>query len=265
MRVFKKVMIVALIMIAIVISTNIVKADMGAKPSITIHLKNMKTTAYTIDLLTKNNPEEFNRKITDKYISYVDKAIYKYNKDGWVATTLRNSILWGNIEGNTERTHTFSYFGTPTEFKVIIQFADGKVKTSDVFKRNTLTYNMYLDVDTMTGSENEQTAVRKTDYITIAKCLIITIVVELIIALIMKIDYFETIIIVNIITQACLQGGLLLNLTSYLKGFIILEIGIFVFEYLIYSIFFTRVTNKKIFIYTLLANLATAYLTFIIK
>lgn len=265
MKIISKVIISIFLVATYICVANFVSADMGAKPSITVNLLNMKTTEYTIDLLTKNDSEDFYSTILDKYKNYENEPIFKYNEDNWVATTLRQSILWGQIDGNEEKINTFEYFGTPDEFKVIIQFENGEIRVSDIFVRKVLTYNIYLDVNTMSSILDESTDQKiSIDSMSLIKCMIFTIVVELLLAYIMKIHYPKTIIIVNIITQILLQFLLLRAFANYLTTFVILEIGVVGLEYLIYRKIFTRVTNKTLLIYTVLANLLTALLTFVV-
>lgn len=265
MKIFKKIIISILLVVTVCIGAAVVQADMGTKPSIIVHLQNMDTEDYTIDLLTRNNKEDFYNKINSQYIGYKDTPIYKYDKGGWMATALREELLWGEIYGNREKTHTFTYFGTPTEFKVIIQFKDGKTKVSDVFVRKVLTYNIYIDVNTMSSLNDDGSDQKLTlNYMSLFKCLILTVSLELLLAWVMKIHYPKTIIIVNIITQIFFQIALLRNFSNYLTSFVILEIAIVIVEYLIYRKIFTRVTNKRLMIYTIIANFITAYLTFMI-
>ncbi len=250
--------IIMFILIFILLGATNVKADMGPKPSITIYLKNMDTTEYTLDLLTKpKNEEEFYKQIANNYTGYEDTPIYKYNDNGWMATTLRDSLLWGHIEGNSSKTHTFNYFGVPDEFKVIIQYKDGTIKTSDVIEKTEFNYEMYLDVNTMKAEQRYTFNLGNA-----LTCMVITIIIELLIAMVINIDHSKQIILVNIFTQILIQCLRLFNFTSFMLSFIIAELLIFFIEYVIYKLLFRDTDNKTIIIYTLIANTITAFLTF---
>lgn len=247
---------IILIFIFILFGANIVKAD---KPSITIYLKNMNTTEYTLDILTKPKDEqEFYSRISDTYIEYKDTPIYIYNDNGWMATNLRNELLFGHIKGNSLKTHTFTFFvGVPDEFKVIIQYKDGTIKTSDIIERTELDYEMYLDVNTM---KVEPKYTFNLDNVLI--CMIITIIIELLIAIVINIKHTEQIILVNLFTQILIQSLRLFNFTSFILSFIIAESLVFFIEYVIYQKIFKDIDNRTIIIYTFIANIVTAFLTF---
>lgn len=250
--------IIILIFIFILFGANNVKADMGPKPSITIYLKNMNTTEYTLDLLTKPKDEkQFYTQMVDKYTEYKDTPIYKYNDNGWMATTLRNGLLWGDIKGNSLKTHTFRYFGVPDEFKVIIQFKDGTIKTSDIIEKTEFDYEMYLDVNTM---KVEQKYTFNLGNVLI--CMAITIIIELLIAMVMNIKHTKQIILVNLLTQILIQSLRLFNFTGFILSFIIAELLVFFIEYVIYKKIFKDIDNRTIIIYTFIANIVTAFLTF---
>ena len=253
-----KKIIIIIALIFILFGTITVNADTGPKPSITIYLENMDTTEYTLDLLTKPEPkyqEGFYYSISES--EYINEPIYKYNKGGWMATSIRDFWLWGNIEGNSEKRHRFTYWGVPDEFKVIIQYKDGTIKTSDVIQRTEFDFVMHLDVNTM--KVEHVFAFNLSDIII---CITITLILEILIALIMRIRNIKVIIFANLITQILIQSLRLFNFTNYILPFIILELIIFFIEYVIYKKLFKDVDSKKILQYTIIANAATAILTF---
>lgn len=255
----KKKIIIILTFFCLLIGIDNVKADMGPKPSIEIYLKNIETTEYTIDLLTKHTDDNFYSYLNVDYFEYKNTPLYKYNKDGWMATTVRTNLLWGNIEGNSSKKHRFSYFGTPSTFKVIIQFKDGTIKTSDIIERTKFNYEMYLDVSTMKVEKKYGFNLAE-----ILKCMLITVVVEIIIAKTMKINHLKQITLINIFTQIIIQLLRLTNFPNYIFSLILAELIVFIIEYEIYKVLFKKdTTNKRILIYTIIANLITAIATLI--
>lgn len=252
----KKILLLALFILLI---PTTVCADTGPKPSITVKLKNMKGTNYKIDLLSDCSTKK--DEIVDMYSSYKNEPIYKYHEGNWYATTLRNFLLHGEVEGNKSHTHTFTYFGVPDKFKVIIQTSDGKIKVSDIINKKEFNYNLTIDVDTM-----KVASIGGSTIFSFIKILLITVLVELFIALLFKIRSYNVVVITNLITNSLMQLAIIRYLPIFgsLIIIIILEIIVFFIEYLTYLKFIKEIPNKNKFIYTLIANLTTALITFII-
>ncbi len=242
--------VLALIFLFVIcISTN-VNADTSPKPSITIYLKNMNTSNYKIDLLTKLSENFYHM---EQFKGY---PMYEYNDNGWVATTLRDDLLWGDIKGNESRTHIFSYMDVPYEFRVIIQFEDGTIKTTDVIKRTEFNYKMYLDVNTM-----EVEKIHEIDIAEALQCMVVTLIIEIILAVIMNINHVPTIAITNIMTQIIVQSIEFFDFNFKLV-FTIAELLVFIVEFIVYKNMFKDIDSKSVLKYTFFANLITALLTF---
>ncbi len=108
--------------------------------------------------------------------------------------------------------------------------------------------------------------------IKVLTAIIITIFVETIIAIIMKINKYEVIIPVNIITQLLLHSVTIIlmivmeNIPLYF--YFIAEPLIVLIEYLLYSFLIKDIPKKKLCIYSLIANIASfglSLLTLLIK
>ncbi len=270
MKIIYKIIFVTLFTLIFIIMLSInynVKADRGAKPSITIKLKNMKTTNYIIDLLVYdkdgtnyNDKMDYNGNgLTDDEI----KKLYDINLDGWISESTRwNSyLLFSDCVGNKNYTHTFSYFGTPERYKVLIINNDtGEMLVSNEIVREGFTSIIEIDINTM-GVKNK---VKSQSYINIVLLpLIITLLIELVVAILMKIGHLKLITLVNILTNTSLNI-LLSNFISFnIINFIILEIIVFVIEYLVYKISIKNIKNNKILKYTLISNFASMVITFI--
>ena len=251
----KKKLLFLLLILLLPISAS---ADTGPKPSITIKLKNMNTTNYKIDLLSDfSDKKEYIDDIVDHYSEYKNEPIYKFHEGNMYATTLRNFLLHGSIEGNKNKSHTFTYFGVPNEFKVIIQMPDGTIKVSELLKKKAFDYNVTLDVNDMKlVSENKD--INIFNYF---KLLLITVIIELLIALLFKTKKYYVIIVTNIITNTLLQFAMFKN--SSILLFIMFEIIIFISEYFIY-LRYIDIDKKNLLTYTLLANIITMLITFIV-
>ena len=234
-----------------------VLADTGPKPTINVTLKNINSTNYKIDLLSDfSDKKEDIDGIVDYYSKYKDEPIYKYHEKYWYATTLRNFLLHGSIEGNENRSHTFTYFGVPNKFKVIVQMPDGSIRVSRLLEKNAFDYDVTIDVNDM-KVVNENNDIDIFNYI---KILLITVIIEFLIALLFKTKKYYVIIITNIITNTLLQFVMFKN--SNILLFLMFEIIIFISELFIY-LRFIDINKKKLLLYTLLANLITMLLTFI--
>lgn len=273
--------------------TNISNADTGPKPSITITLKNMNSSKYYLDLLTKDSssPEVFYKEYDDG--STEDKnlrkePIYKYREDEWMATAMRDSLLWGSIIGNTEYTHTFNYFGTPDEFKVIVQMPDGTIKVSDTIKRTDFNARYTIDVSDMKIINNISFIERLFDAVGKMLPYIIIVVITVVVELAISSGFLKhkeenikqnrkIIITTNILTNLAFQlitvslPDLLDDIdfisgfsyfNYYILTFIILEIIIFFGEYNTYKNHLKVENSETILKYTVFANIITAALTF---
>lgn len=264
-----KFFIICILIMFIIIFTGFnynVSADMGPKPSITIKLKNMNTKNYLIDLLVYDESgENYNSAMNYNGEGLTQEEIetlYKINYDGWISegTRWNSYLLFADCNGNSKYEHYFNYFGTPETYKVVIVFNDGETRVTDVIHRTDFQSEITIDVNTME-------VVSKGNVLSNLKSIIIplllTIIVEIIIALVMKFKNTKVIILTNAITNILLQFLLIYSPLSYILTFAILELLIFITEYLIYKKYFKDISKSKIISYTLLANLITVILTFV--
>jgi len=279
-----KIFITCILILFVTIFTGLnytVNADMGAKPSITINLENMNTQNYLIDLLVYDesgenyaSPLNYNGKEGEQYnttTGYNDlqtitveqlEILHKINYDGWISEGTRWDayLLFADCSGNSKYEHYFSYFGTPEKYKVVIVFNDGEIRVTDVIHRTDIQSEVTIDVNNMeVVSKGNVSSNLKSILIP----LILTIIVEIIIALFMKLKNVKVILFTNAVTNILLQLMLLYSPISYIVTFIIMEILIFITEYLIYKKYFIDTPKTKIICYTLLANLVTVMLTFV--
>lgn len=271
---YKLLIIFILIFCIINIFSNKVQADLGPKPSITIKIKNINSDNYIIDLFVDSKSNEIYRD-ENKYASatssefktakrknitkeQADKLLYSLNYDGWVSASTRDSFLWGDCMGNSSHEHYFRYFGVPETYKILIINNDtGEIKLSKKIERRDFNSVVTIDARTMKVNQNYTF-----NFSEIIESIIITCVIEVFVALIMNIKHTKQIILVNLLTQIGIQSLRLLNFSNYLLSFIIAELLVFFIEYLIYKKLFKDIEQKKIIIYTIIANLTTAMLTF---
>ena len=237
-----------------------VRADIGPKPSIDVKVDNLKTSNYLIDLFVydKDGKDYSSEKsyngegLTEEQIT----KLYELNYEGWISESTRWSsyLLFADCAGNKDHTHHFSYFGTPTKYKVVIINNDtGEIKISDEIVRKDFNSSITIDYKTMdTISKKSNNSILMS-----LIALILTIIVEVLIAHLFKTGYYKIITITNIITNLCLQIFLLLMANKLLLAFIIGEVIVIVCELLIYLYRFKDLSKFKIALYTMCANVTT--------
>ena len=144
---------------------------------------------------------------------------------------------------------------------IIINNDTGKIKVSDEIIKKDFSSKVTLDYNNMIFESDSSLNLKN-----IFLILLITIIVKVVIALLMKYrKHVKVIMITSIVTNILLQ--LLLNVISgnYFIKLILFEILVVFDEYLIYKKFMKSESTSKILIYTLIANMITASLTFAIK
>jgi hypothetical protein len=241
-------------------------ADMGPKPSVTINVRNFESQSYKLDLLVKESDtslkyENFNKRYPE---TLKDTAIYKYREGGWIAAHIRDSILWGSLTGTIDTSgnimvHKFSYFGVPKTFKVIMEYDNGKVLVSDEITPGQFNAQVVYDAKSnkiYTIPNNMQ------DMINPIKLTVITILIELLLALIFRISPLWLVVLVNFLTQVILQAFMygtyyIVSPESIDITFLVLEVIIPFVEYLLYKKFARPVNKKRLISYVITANIIT--------
>lgn len=248
------------------ITTQTVYADIGPKPSITIYVKNYKNQSYFLDLLTKNEYikyTDFNNH--NKYSDDIkNMPFYKYNEGGWMSTHIRQHLLFGDLKGEyDEKTgfmvHTYSYRDVPNIFKIIVQYENGDLVVSNVITPMQFNAKIVLDLETGKVSKVPQISY---GFFYFLFLIILTVILELVIAKLFKFKRYKLIIKANIFTQLLLHFILvytfnIINYRMWNTEFLTLEVLIVILEFLIYKIFAKEYSWKKLLIYTCTANVVT--------
>jgi hypothetical protein len=251
-----------------------VHADMGPKPSVTIFVKNFKSQSYYLDLLTKDSGIQYE----DFYDYYVyvndikEMPFYKYNEGGWMATHIRNPFLHGSLKGEYNEkkgfmVHSFSYRDVPKTFKIIVQYENGDLVVSDVITPRQFNAKVLLDLET--GKVTKIPLVSY-DLLYFLFLIVLTVILELIIAGLFKFKKYMLIIKVNILTQLILHSILvyMFDIISYKAWFIvflILELLVVIIEFYIYSFYSKEYNRSKLLKYTLCANFTTFIIGLLMK
>lgn len=282
----KKILIFILVVFVVLPIT--VFADTGTPPSIEIKIINLQTKNYLIDLLVydedgsnyysklnyNGNDEQYDSETGNNSLKTITvqqlEKLYKINEDGWISESTRwnKYLLFADCSGNNNFNHKFSYFGTPTRYKiVIINNNTGEVKISEEILRTELNSMVTVDYSAMevtNNNSNNSLTTSPNTIINILSALIITIVVEVIIAYIFKIGNYKVIVLTNLITNLCFQALLILLSSNYLLAFIFGEIIVIASELIIYLLKMKNLNKQKILLYTLVANIITMVCTFLL-
>jgi len=228
-----------------------VYADFGPKPSITIVVKNPPAETYYLDLLIQE--QKANNSLDDERDQYdpVKFGLLENYRDGdWVPALVHgtNIPLFGKLTGSrqgADMVHTFSYFGTPERFKIIIVTPDNRVVTSGELARKT--FQMTLTYDYQTGAVSQRSIV-VTYLVQIFSTLIPTLLIEGLLLLLFGFSlrrFWRPFLLVNLATQIILTASLGTAaitqglFAAYLLAFPV-ELGILIIE----AIAFTRLLKQ---------------------
>ena len=264
----KKIIIFIILLISIVIPTNVF-ADEGPKPSIDVNIKNLNTTNYLVDLFIYANDESVYKSLPDYNGSGLTdieiKKLHELNFDGWISISTRwnKYVMFADCAGNKDFKNHFGYFGTPTKYKIVIINNDtGEIKMTDEIVRKEFNSVVTVDYETMKVVSNNKDLLKT--IIIVALSLIFTIIIEIGVAILFKIKRYVAIGITNLATNVALQTALLLLINHYFQVFIIGEILVVLIELLVYQLLFKDLRKKKILLYTLVANLITVIVSFLL-
>ena len=270
-----KLYLIPISIIFAVLCTFIIKtpvyADMGPKPSITIHVNNApEGQEYYIGLLgywdgdIETEQYVYDDSLTEKE-NKACQIITEYDKSGW--SLFRSPVGDAYYHSDETDTYTFDYM-VPDHFKVILVTLDGNVYLSDDITKHK--FNADFEYDVLTGSIKEDVFAGMGMYaVLVLFSFICTIVIEGLVLWMFKlfnkhnIKYF---FIINIVTQIILNG--ILIYTEY-NGFGLMLLFIFPFTELliifIESKYYKKrrvnregeVNSKRNILYGIAANIAS--------
>ena len=259
-----------------------VRADMGAKPSIDLTVLNAPESYYVALLTNWATPEErgvpnVNSKLKLEEVN--DESVVEYLKgflyDGWFYH--ETPVGQSYFRSNAENRYCFDY-KVPNPFKVIIIDADGEVYISDVLDQVEFNAECVYDMAAGTLEENRTNQVLgRISYV--AGCYVITLVVEGIILKLFRYPFTKrnvfSFLFINTVTNIPLNHYLVYgSLSGIAAAFFILffwpliEVAIMLIEGAFYAYMLrdrdgkNRVTRG--FVYSLVANIASATMSFII-
>ncbi|MCM1988893.1 hypothetical protein [Oceanirhabdus seepicola] len=244
-------------------------ADIGPKPTITILVTGYEDRDYLLDLLSNEEMDRLKDKPTDEK----ELDLYNYNEDGWKALNVRTGWVSGSLKGeyNSESEKMIHNFGyrPPETFRIIVRKNNG-----DIVVSNEVTPNQFDAIVTFNLKSGKAEVVKKNIIgkmrdiskehhflplvlLIILVPIVFTIIIEIIIALFFKIKELKVLFWTNILTQILLQitfRGVIDSRYNYYFTLFLLEMGVFLIEYLIYRKTIKSINQKRILLYTLIAN-----------
>lgn len=250
------------------------RADTGPKPSVRITFKNMGDEVCYGTLLSETDstgpasawdgdPDHIynynlDPDIWQAFVDYEDPDGYYFLQEGWLCSESKE-LNW-------------TYY-PPSRFKVLLYYPKLDTFTvSDIYERYAFDsyFTITMDGLDIVSSKDDRSYDYTWEAISFVCRVVITILLELLIAWFFafrKKEQVAIILCVNVITQICLN--LLLNFINYNRGphafifwYVFLELLVFLAESTAYTIFLgkysdTPVSNKKILLYTLCANIVS--------
>ncbi len=270
----------------LILFTPIVSADTGPKPSLDIIVLGMDTDEYWLDLLVKNNSSRSWLEITKEERMKLSKLTEYYDDEGFHPALLGGTYvpLAGKLKGEKQDDgsflHKFSYVGVPELFKIAILKQDGTLIISDIVNRTQFQSVMTYDLRNVKITEDIVLSAGKVSemipwinmLIYFGIRLILTLLIEIAIALMFGFTFkksFKVLLITNIATQIILNGIILfsdstVNLFTGILIFIIVEFLIIIVELITYLKFLTEKSKIWIAVYTIIANLMSIVVGFML-
>ncbi len=265
----KKVFILCFMMMVIFSWTTPAYADMGPKAKLVIHVQNPPKELYYLDILTKDISEYDNirEEVRPTLNQDMVKLLYSYENEDWKPGLAEGTHvpMFGNLVGEQdgdEMVHTFSYFGVPDTYRIIIVTESGKVSVSDDYTRHALQSRVTYDYS---NGKITVTPIWISYSIQFLTTCIPTLIIEGIILLLFGFklkDNWKPFLLINVVTQVVLTlivgVSLIKNGTTaaYSMQFPV-EIAILITETILFRKFLTGKSNGRRCIYGIVANIAS--------
>lgn len=244
-------------------------ADMGPKPQITIIVTNAPDETYYLDLLVQGNTNSKNIHDRQLYVQDKLKLLEEYKADGWHAALAGGTgmPLFGKLTGEaqgSDQVHTFSYFGTPDQFKIIIVTPDNELKISRKLMRQT--FHMTLTYDYATGAINQRPLVLAY-LLQFISTLLPTLIIEGLILLLFGFSLrlnLKPFLLVNLATQIMLTAslGTVAIMSGMFTAYLLLvplEIVIIIIEAIGYAYWLKQHGKGRRIAYAIVANLVSSF------
>ncbi len=251
-------------------------ADSGPKPLLTVKVANAPEGLYYLDLLAEGPPYGEDYRTEEDFAGYDQdllQALRAAIPEGWHACILDGDLIFGDLTGELQgdtMIHTFSYFGVPDTYRVILAAEDGSTWVSDVLERTSLQSSVTVDYAAKTVTVPQ---VWKAYAVQLLATLTTTLVMEGL--LLVLFDFWKqkrnwlVFLLVNLVTQGGLalwtaRTCLLHGLTGWSAlSLIPAELVIFPAEMIAYALLLRGQSRSRSAAYGFVANLFSAALGFL--
>lgn len=253
---------------AIFTTSQMVKADMGPKPAIIVEFTGLEGEDYTVTFLGKSARGPYQN---EDYHDLDPNPVMDFTYEDYKFV----GLYWTE-SGNS--TVSWTYY-PPNPFRILVRLEDDSYYISEELECYAFRSYFYFDFNNLErGAKGSVTLVdsvqKDYDYSqeiwNFILRLIITIIVELVIAILFlyRKKLLLITIVVNTISQIILNLILSLNFHYYgelnaLIIFILAEIGVLLIEGIIYALTLKDKGLFRAIIYTVVANIITFMLSFI--
>lgn len=278
--------ILTLICLSAAVLTTFASADSGPKPHLVVRVENAPAVYY-LDLLAEGNIEDdsvpfdsIDWNYTDEEAAALDTALLDSLRaaipEGWHGCISEGSTgapIWGELypeefDKTGAPLHSFTYFGVPTVYRILMVSDTGEVFLSDTLERKVLQCSATVDWAARTVHTPPVWLGYALQFLS---TLLPTLAVEFLILLLFRLRSKRNLwvfLLVNLITQ----GGLAVyaavntlaygaNIMVYIVFFIPIELAILVVEAIAYRRWLSC-SRGRATAYAVIANIASAALGF---
>ena len=270
MKRFSRVFLLVSLSLALLTVTAL--ADTGPKSKLTVKVKNAPQELYYLDLLSMEGAPRY-PSLTEEELAALDQELYSALlaaiPAGWhgcVSQGTDGAPIWGELTPDEDGYHTFSYYGVPWTYRVLMVTESGEVFLSEVQTRRML----QSSVTVYWAAKSLSAAPLWAGYaLELLSTLVPTLLLEgLLLALLGLWNRRNLLVFLaaNVATQ--LAMFLILGTTALKEGvgfgyyllFIPLELVILLAETVAYRRLFTETSKRRATVYGISANLCSAVL-----
>ena len=268
-RSFRTIFLLALSLLLLTVTA---LADTGPKSKLTVKVKNAPQELYYLDLLSMEGAPR-HPSLTEEELAALDQELYSALlaaiPAGWhgcVSQGTDGAPIWGSLTPDENGCHTFSNYGVPWTYRVLMVTKSGEVFLSEVHTRRML----QSSVTVYWAAKSLSAAPLWAGYaLELLSTLVPTLLLEgLLLALLGLWNRRNLLVFLaaNVATQ--LAMFLILGTTALKEGvgfgyyllFIPLELVILLAETVAYRRLFTETSKRRATVYGISANLCSAVL-----
>ena len=270
--------LVILLMLAVLLTgvlSHVALADHGPKKNVHLKVINAPQEKFYIALLQRyNGTQEKENSLLQVYTPVFDARVEMYLKNFWYDSYYYYDDSTGRCtyKKSDEWNWYNFYFDSREGFRLIVIEDDGTVTLTEPIRGER--YRSEFTYDFATGEISEEIPLKSTTAFTYLCCYILTVLIELVVLWVFRFpfkfvhDNTLAVLIVNVVTNIPFTAYVLNAKSSWLYGRIVLfEVGIMVFECLVYSFVLRNKEGKRDYkrsiAYGVVANVVSALSMFL--